>query len=98
MRWANAEWAARHIAKHKVTPEEAWEAFLSIKKAIRARDEPRFPPHVRYWGIGTTVAGRKLLVVWDRHREVFDLITAFEPDPNKEAFYARETKQQKKGR
>lgn len=92
MKWANVSRARIHIAKHRVTPEEAWEAFLNVRFILRAKEEPRFPPFLRYWSIAETDKGRRLFIVWDRHREKFDLITAFDSSSEKEAQYARETK------
>ncbi len=94
MGWDNEEWAARHIKKHGVTLQEAWEVVYEDVTIVilRARDQLRYPPFIRYWTIGQTKGGRKLLVVWDKHRATKNLITAFEPDPDKEKFYEREKK------
>lgn len=94
MGWDNEEWAARHIRKHGTTPQEAWEVVYEDVTIVilRARDQLRYPPFMRYWTIGRTKSGRKLFVVWDKHRATKNLITAFEPDQEKEKFYEREKK------
>lgn len=94
MGWDNEEWAARHIKKHGTTPQEAWEVAYEDAKAVilRARDQLRYPPFLRYWTIGYTKVGKRPLVVWDKHRATKNLITAFEPDKEKVEFYEREKK------
>lgn len=94
MGWDNEEWAAWHIQKHGTTLQEAWEVAYedTTKIILRARDQLNYPPFVRYWTIGNTKAGRQLMVVWDKHRETKNLITAFEPDTEKVKFYEREKK------
>ncbi len=80
--WNNRGWAENHIRKHGVTIEEAWEVVFedpSIVPLMIAPDQLHFPPFRRYWTIGRTKEGRSLLVVWERHREIRNLITAFDP-------------------
>lgn len=93
--WNNREWAARHIKKHKTTPEEAWEVFEKCRNPLLALDQIRFPPYRRYWSIGTTEAGRSLLIVWEQYRGIYNLITAFEPNEEKVELYERKTKKRK---
>ncbi len=95
--WDNCDWAARHIAKHLVTPEEAWEVLFedSTTSPLQAFDQLRFPPYRRYWTIGKTKSGRRLMVVWDQHRGVKHLITAFEPDATRIRIYETQTKNRK---
>lgn len=95
--WDNEDWASRHIRKHSVTPQEAWEVVFEDRRVIplRARDQLRYPPFIRYWTIGRTRAGRELLVVWDKFRETRHLITAFEPHEEKVAFYEKEKKKKR---
>ena len=95
MNWANSEWAARHIMKHAVTVHEAWQVFAAAKVKLRSQQQPNHPVCVRYWTIGLTEEGRKLLVVWERKRALLNLITAFEPNLKQEAFYAFEKKNQR---
>jgi len=95
--WDNAEWAARHIKKHGVEVQEAWEvAFVdSSVVPISALDQLTWPPFRRRWTIGKTKAGRQLFVVWDQHRQIRNLITAFEPDAERIAIYERQKKSKK---
>ena len=93
--WNNRDWVARHIKKHSVTPQEAWEVYLGCSNVLISLDQIRFPPFRRYWTIGTTVSGRNLLIVWEQHHEIRNLITAFKPDIEKVKFYERKTKKKK---
>ena len=79
--WNNKDWAARHIKKHDVTVEEAWEVVFEDSNIVPliAPDQLHFPPFRRYWTIGKTQKGRRLMIVWEKHREIKNLITAFEP-------------------
>lgn len=90
--WSNGDWAARHIKKHQVNLQEAWEIFESCSNPLKAIDQLRFPPFRRYWTIGRTLAGRRLLVIWEQHREINNLVTAFEPDEEKVRLYERKNK------
>jgi hypothetical protein len=56
MWWDNDDWAARHISKHKVTVNEAWEVVFENKSVfpLVAPDQLRFPPFRRYWTINLT--------------------------------------------
>ena len=90
--WDNEDWAARHIRKHRVKTQEAWEIFERCSSALMAIDQLRFPPYRRYWTVGYTLAGRRLLVIWEQHREICNLVTAFEPDEEKVRLYERKSK------
>jgi hypothetical protein len=96
--WNNREWAERHIRKHNGDPTEAWDAVFHDDSVvpIRAEDQLNWPPFRRWWTIGATRAGRKLFVVWDQHRGVRNLITAFEPDEVRQSIYERKKKLLKK--
>lgn len=74
--------------------EEAWEVVFGDPGIIPliAPEQLHFPPFRRYWTIGTTQEGRRLLVVWERHREIRNLITAFEPSEEKIKIYEQKTK------
>ena len=90
--WNNKEWAARHIKKHEVNPQEAWDIYESCTDPLVALDQLRFPPFRRYWTIGHTKVGRRLLVIWEQHREVYNLVTAYEPDEERVRLYERKNK------
>lgn len=93
MHWDNEDWAAKHIAKHGVTTQEAWEVvFENPGVVFQAPDQLRYPPFRRYWTISKTRAGRLLVVFWERHREVKNLVTAFEPSQERIAIYERQKK------
>ena len=98
--WDNRDWASRHIKKHQVVPEEAWEVVFcdSTVIPIRADDQLNWPPFQRWWTIGRTKTGRILFVVWDQQRHVRNLITAFEPDEKRMAIYERKKRILKKQR
>ena len=87
--WNNKDWAANHIKKHGVTVEEAWEVVFEdpVVVPLIAPDQLHFPPFRRYWTIGKTKEGRCLLVAWERHREIKNLITAFDPSPERIKIY-----------
>ncbi len=88
----NQDWAARHIRKHAVTSVEAWEVVFEDKGVvpISALDQITWPPYRRWWTIAKTKQGRTLFVVWDHHRQLRNLITAFEPDAERIAIYERQ--------
>ena len=87
--WNNKDWAANHIKKHGVTVEEAWEVVFEdpVVVPLIAPDQLHFPPFRRYWTIGKSKEGRCLLVVWERHGEIKNLITAFDPSPERIKIY-----------
>lgn len=91
--WNNKDWASRHIKKHDVATKEAWEVVFEDPTVVPlvAPDQLRFPPYRRYWTIGRTKEGRILMVVWERHREIKNLITAFEPSRERIRIYERKT-------
>lgn len=95
--WNNKEWAARHIKKHDVLVEEAWEVVFEDPSAVPlvAPDQLHFPPFRRYWTIGKTKKGRQLLVAWERYREFKNLITAFEPSEERIKIYDSKIKKNK---
>ena len=64
--WNNYDWAKRHIQKHNVLPEEAWEVIFNDPTPIylRSPDQLHFPPYIRYWAIGLADNGRELFVAW----------------------------------
>lgn len=95
--WDNYEWSKQHIKKHNVIPEEAWEVVFHepIPKYLRAPDQLNYPPYIRYWTIGKTNHGKELLVVWERHREVINLITAFVPDMKRKQIYEKKIKKRR---
>lgn len=90
--WNNEEWAAKHIKKHKIVPQDAWEIYESCVHPLRALDQLRFPPFRRLWTIGQTKMGIRLLIIWEEHREIKNLVTAFEPDEEKVRIYERKIK------
>jgi len=96
--WDNEDWAARHIRKHGVRCREAWEVVFEGEDAwpLLAPDQLRFPPFRRYWAIGRTKKGRRLMVVWERYRKIQNLITAFEPSKEKVEIYEKKTKGKRK--
>jgi hypothetical protein len=94
--WANEVWAASHIRKHGVVPREAWEVYaLQGIERLVSTHQLRWPPFRRYWLVGTTVLGRRLLIVWEEHRGVKNLITAFEPNEEQVAVYERQKRQRR---
>jgi uncharacterized DUF497 family protein len=97
MWWDNDDWAARHISKHKVTVNEAWEVVFENRSVfpLVAPDQLRFPPFRRYWTINLTKKGRRLLVVWEQHRAIKNLITAFEPSEERVNVYERQIKKRR---
>lgn len=98
MNWDNDGWASRHISKHNVNTLEAWQAAFEDSKAkpLESPDQLRYPPYRRYWTIGVTAKGRLLLVVWEQHRAVRNLITAFEPSPERIRIYEAKTKKRQR--
>jgi hypothetical protein len=90
--WSNRDWAARHIKKLQTTPEEAWEIYQYCENFLVAIDQLRFPPFRRYWTIGMTSEGKKLIVIWEEHRDTKNLISAYEPNEEKVRLYERKTK------
>ncbi|MEK7790570.1 MAG: hypothetical protein AAB309_02975 [Deltaproteobacteria bacterium] len=77
--------------------EEAWEVVFEDPTTVPliAPEQLHFPPFRRYWTIGRTQGGRQLLVVWEKHREIRNLITAFEPSEEKIKIYEQKTKKNK---
>ncbi|MEW6057658.1 MAG: hypothetical protein AB1540_13690, partial [Bdellovibrionota bacterium] len=98
--WDNQAWAAKHIRRHDVTTVEAWEVVFEDKSVVppSALDQITWPPYRRWWTIGKTKQGRTLFVVWDQHRHLRNLITAFEPDAERTAIYERQKKLIKKNK
>lgn len=92
--WGNREWAENHIRKHRTTVEEAWEAVFQDATVvpIRSDDQITWPPYRRYWTVGRTRIGKLLFVVWDQHREIRNLITAFDATEEGIAIYERKKK------
>lgn len=92
--WNNRDWAANHIRKHDVTVEEAWEVVFEDPNIVPliSPDQLHFPPFRRYWTIGKTKEGRKLMVVWERHREIKNLITAFDATEERIKIYESKIK------
>ena len=92
--WSNPDWAAAHIRKHSVTLDETWYVAFECEEAvfIQSPDQLRYPPFIRYWTIGRTGNGRRLLVVWEQHREIVNLITAYEPSEDRVKIYERQKK------
>ena len=81
--WDNDDWAKNHIKKRHpgVSTEEAWEVVFVVKGVpLVSPDQFRFPPFRRYWMIGQTRTGKKLLVVWEQWRKTKNLITAYTPN------------------
>lgn len=74
--------------------EEAWEVVFEDPSIVPliAPEQLHFPPFRRYWTIGRTQERRRLLVVWEKHREIRNLITAFEPSEEKIKIYEQKTK------
>ena len=66
----------RHVARHKVSPEEAEQVILNdpvdLGMEIVEREE-------RYLNIGETIRGRVLLVVTTWREQRIRVVTAFEP-------------------
>ena len=98
--WDNEDWAAGHLKKRHpgVTTKEAWEIVFGENKAtpLRSPDQLRYPPFFRYWTIGTTKKGVTLLVVWEVHRTIFNLVTAFPPDKERIERYEKLKKNKNK--
>lgn len=90
--WNNEEWAQNHINKHGVSVKEAWEVVFETRPLaipLRSPDQLHFPPFIRYWLVGKTKSGRLLFVAWEQHREILNLITAFEPDQKRINLYEK---------
>jgi hypothetical protein len=98
--WDNADWANRHIQKkRKGTAQEAWEVVFEgdpLPLPMRSPEQLNFPPYIRYWTMGETKKGKLLFVVWEKHRETMNLITAFEPDHQRIDLYEKLKKKAKK--
>ena len=94
--WDNEEWARRHIAKKRpeIPPEAAWQASFgnSEAKFLLSNDQLRFPPYRRYWTIGITKSGKRLLVVWEQFKYEKNLITAYPPNEEQVKAYERKIK------
>lgn len=65
---------AGHIARHRVTPEEAEEVILGGSVPIETEERRG---EERYTELGETKAGRLLVVVWTRRRRKIRVVTAF---------------------
>lgn len=92
--WNNAEWANNHIKKKRdgINARDAWEVVFEsepISQPFLAPAQLNFPPFRRYWTIGKTKRGKLLFVVWERHRDILNLITAFEPDQRRIDIYEK---------
>ncbi len=94
--WNNEDWARRHIAKKHpdVSPHDAWEVAYGDPDAkfLLSGDQLRFPPYRRYWTIGETKTGKKLLVVWEQFKRERNLITAYPPNEAQVKEYERQIK------
>src|SRR5688572_28091951 len=81
--WNNRDWTQAHVRKKHsdVTVEEVWEVYLdSHSRFLISPDQLHYPPYRRYWKIGKTKAGRRLLVAWEQLKEIRNLITAYPPN------------------
>ena len=92
--WVNAEWANKHIKKKRdnITAQDAWEVVFEsdpLPIPMIAPEQLNYPPFTRYWTIGKTKKNKLLFVVWEKHRETLNLITAFEPNQKKIEIYER---------
>ncbi len=88
--WNNESWANKHIKKHNTTSQEAWEVVFEdvpLPIPMKAPEQLNFPPYIRYWTIGRTKEGKRLFVVWEKHRDTLNLITAFEPNEERISLY-----------
>ena len=97
--WDNVDWANNHIKKHSTNSQEAWGVVFENDPEpipMRSPDQLNFPPDIRYWVIGKTKDGKVLFVVWERHRETLNLITAFEPDQQRIDLYEKLKKAKKR--
>jgi len=74
----------RHLARHKVTPVEAEQAFLNEAVEI----DYQFVDHEgRFVAIGTTAVGRFLVIVYTMRGEAIRIITAFDASAHDRALY-----------
>lgn len=77
------EYNLDHIARHGVDPDEAEDAVLDP-------DRISFPARLDRVGfIGTTEAGRVLVVILDRKRYLWRVVTARDASPNEKKSYRR---------
>ena len=79
MNHAEFEWDfenLRHIALHKVSPEEAEAVLFSPTMEVGSREQYG---EVRYSEIGMTPTGRILFVAWTTRGKRTRVVTALEP-------------------
>lgn len=93
--WNNVEWSTRHI--HKKHPDvslaDAWDvAFEMGYKIMVSPDQLHYPPYRRYWLVGKTKNGKRLLVAWEQWKETRNLITAYEPNEKQVKAYEDQIK------
>ncbi|CAN5543203.1 BrnT family toxin [soil metagenome] len=79
----NSHQAFEHIARHRVGPDEAEDAVLDPGRvSFSAR-------RGRIGFIGTTEAGRVLVVILDRKKDLWRVVTARDATPNEKKSYRR---------
>src|SRR5262245_53058812 len=92
-----ADWNARKLARHRVTPDEAEEA-MEDPEAVPAFAYPGEDGWPREAVVGMTTSGRLLVVVWEMRpdaaaptaEEWTVVITAFPPDAATRRRYGRQ--------
>ena len=99
--WDNSVWATRHIHKKhpNITLAEAWEVAFKMGYPIMVSpDQLHYPPYRRYWLVGKTSAGKRLLVAWEQWKEIRNLITAYEPSEGQVKAYENQSKKNSRKR
>ncbi len=77
------EYNLNHIARHGVDPGEAEDAILDPGRVS-------FPARLDRVGfIGMTEAGRVLVVILDREKDLWRVVTARDTSPNEKKSYRR---------
>jgi hypothetical protein len=75
--------------RHRVTPEEAEELFFHEPLVIRG-DTRHSKVEKRYYALGQTGAGRKLLVAFTIRRQLIRVISARDVNRNEREIYERQ--------
>ena len=97
--WDNDEWAKAHLRKRHpgTSTQEAWDAVFEVGGVtLVSPDQLRYPPYRRYWMVGVTKKGKKLLVVWEQWRGVKNLISAYPPSDEQVRMYETKVKRSKR--
>ena len=97
--WDNDNWAKAHLLKRHpdTSTQEAWEVVFEVGGvALVSPDQYRYPPFRRYWMIGKTRAGTKLLVAWEQWRGIKNLVTAYPSNEEQVRLYETKIKRTKR--